>query len=193
MKRILGAALLTALSAPAFAENENYLAFDVGTTSMNNAVSAYQNTANVYPAFPNPGNFRFAFGHQFNPNFATEVAYTKFGESKIDWGGTNGYETLSASSFQFTLIGSYPVTESVKLLGKLGLASNKAEYLDVDPANNTTRTASYANSAMMYGFGAQIKATENFSIRAMYDDYGNFRESNGAGATTFTIGFVLGF
>lgn len=184
---------LLIFSNTSMADNQNYIAFDMGSSTMTNTTSAYLNSANVRPAFPNPGNFRFALGHQYNSQFAFEVGYTKFGEAKIDWGGTNGYETVTGSSLQLAGIGSFPVTESINLLGKLGVASNNAEYKDVYPAANSTTTATYSNTAIMYGFGAQIKLSENFSMRGMYENLGNFRESTNSGVTTFTIGAVLGF
>lgn len=180
MKRIVLAALLAsfvaapALAAPALAASTGkaYIAGDLGFAS-------YTNTS----PFPNPGMVRIAGGYHFSPMLAAEIGYTSFADSTV--GGT----TLSASSFQVALVGSLPLNAKFDLTGKLGISNNSEKYAD-----SWGTFASYSQSSMLFGVGAQYHLDSQLSIRAQYEDYGSFDNYyQPMKATAFSLGAVYNF
>lgn len=179
MKRIAIAALLASfVAAPALAANTGkaYVAGDLGFAS-------YTNTG----YFANPGMVRIAGGYHFSPMLAAEIGYTSFADSTY----SSGYwsTTLSASSFQVAGVLSLPLNAKFDLLGKLGMANNSAKVTD-----NNGYYASYSQSSLMFGVGAQYHLDSQLSIRAQYEDYGNFQSYSPAmKATTVSVGVAYNF
>lgn len=175
MKRIAIAALLASfVAAPALAANTGkaYIAGDLG-------FATYTNTS----PFSSPGMVRIAGGYHFSPMLAAEIGYTSFGDSTV--GGT----TLSASSFQVAAVGSLPLNAKFDLLGKLGMANNSEKYSDA-----WGTFASYSQSGLMFGLGAQYHIDKQLSIRAQYEDYGNFDNvPPRMSATTISFGVAYNF
>jgi OOP family OmpA-OmpF porin len=175
MKKIAIAALLsTCIAVPALAANTGtaYIAGDLG-------VATYTNTS----PFSSPGMIRIAGGYHFSPMLAVEVGYTMFGDSTV--GGT----TLSASSFQVAAIGSLPLNAQFDLIGKLGMANNSEKYSDA-----WGTFASYSQSSLMFGIGAQFHADKQLSVRVQYEDYGNFDNyPQPMQATTLSVGVAYNF
>lgn len=175
MKKIAIVALLASfVAAPALAANTGkaYVAGDLGFASY----------SNVGP-YPNPGMVRIAGGYHFNPMLAAEIGYTSFADS------TFGYGTLSASSFQVAGVLSLPINAKFDLLGKLGMANNSAKE-----TNYYGYYASYSQSSLMFGVGAQYHLDSQLSIRAQYEDYGNFQSYSPAmKATTVSLGVAYNF
>lgn len=175
MKRIAIAALLASfVAAPALAASTGkaYIAGDLG----------FANYSNVGP-YPNPGMVRIAGGYHFSPMLAAEIGYTSFADSNF------GYGTLSASSFQMAGVVSLPLNAKLDLLGKLGLANNSAKE-----TNYAGYYASYSQSSLMFGVGAQYHLDSQLSIRAQYEDYGNFQSYSPAmKATTVSMGVAYNF
>lgn len=178
MKKIAVAALLsTFIAAPALAANAGraYVAGDLG-------LATYTNTAGVYS---NPGMLRIAGGFHFNQNVAAEIGYTMFGDTTNSAG-----ITLSASSLQFAVVGSLPLNAQFDLIGKLGMANNSEKYSDA-----WGPLATYSHSSLMFGIGAEFHVDRQLSIRAQYEDYGNFDNDYyfPMKATTLSLGAAYSF
>jgi OOP family OmpA-OmpF porin len=180
MKKIAIAILLSAFVAvPALADNTGkyYVAADFGSAT-------YSNMA----PFPNPGVIRIAGGYHFSPVLAVEMGYSMFGDSNTIlpvWGPA----TISASSFQFAAVGNLPLSPQFDLIGKLGLASNYEDYSDA-----TGYSASWSQSDLLIGFGAQFNVNSQVSVRALYEDYGKFDNFfPPMKATSFSLGVVYNF
>lgn len=179
MKRIAIAALLASfVAAPALAASTGkaYIAGDLGFASYTNA--GY---------FANPGMVRIAGGYHFSPMLAAEIGYTSFADSTYsNWAGS---ATLSASSFQIAAVGSLPLNAKFDLIGKLGMANNSMKVTD-----STGYYATDSQSSLMFGVGAQYHLDSQLSIRAQYEDYGNFeRYSPAMKATTVSLGVAYNF
>ena len=179
MKKIAIVALLSALVAtPALADNTGkiYIAGDLGAATY----------SNVSP-FPNPGVIRFAFGSHFNPNFAAEVGYSKFGDSTLT--GPGGSATLSASAFQIAAIGSFPLNPQFDLTGKLGITHNSAKGSSTFGVSVTT-----SNNSVLFGAGAQYHFNSQVSLRAQYENYGDFESGpSPLKASAVSLGVVYNF
>ncbi|HEY6094512.1 MAG TPA: porin family protein [Gallionellaceae bacterium] len=175
MKKIALAALLsTFVAAPALADNTGkaYIAGDLG-------LATYTNTS----PFSSPGMMRIAGGFHFSPMLAAEIGYTMFGDST--WNGI----TLSASSLQIAAVGSLPLNAQFDLIGKLGIANNSEKYADA-----WGTLASYSQSSLMFGIGAQFHVSRQLSVRAQYEDYGYFDNvPPRMSASTISVGAVYNF
>ena len=175
MKKIaITALLVTFVAAPALADNTGkaYIAGDLG----------FATYSNVGP-YPNPGMVRIAGGYHFSSMLAADIGYTSFADS------TFGYGTLSASSFQMAGVVSLPLNAKFDLIGKLGIANNSAKE-----TNNYGYYASYSQSSLLFGVGAQYHLDSQLSIRAQFEDYGNFQNYSPAmKATTVSMGAVYNF
>lgn len=178
MKKIAIVALLSAFVAtPALADNTGkmYIAGDFGSATY----------SNMSP-FPNPGVVRFAVGSHFSPNLAVEVGYSVFEDSTITF--TGGSATVSASAFQSAVIGSLPLNTQFDLIGKLGFSTNSAELTSTLGSDSTSETG------LMFGVGAQFHLNSQVSLRAQYDDYGDFESASAPmKATAISLGVVFNF
>lgn len=180
-KLVIGLALATAFSAPAFAADIGpYVAVDYGTTSYTNA-----------GGFPNPGVLRLAGGMNVTPNFGAELAYSIFGNSTVTGpGGTASIE--STHSLQVLAVGRVPVSPQFEIFGKLGFASN-AYTVNVNTAV-IVGSASYSKTDLAYGVGAKFNATPTIGIEVQYLDYGAFDSySVPLKASSTSIGAVFSF
>ena len=178
MKRFAIVALLSAcIATPALADNTGkmYIAGDLGAATY----------SNVSP-FPNPGVVRFAFGSHFSPYLAAELGYSKFGDSTLT--GPGGSATLSASAFQIAAIGSLPLSSQFDLIGKLGYSHNSTKGSGLAAGVTTS------NNSVLFGVGAQYHMTTQVSLRAQYENYGDFESgTNPLGATAISLGVVFNF
>lgn len=179
MKKFAITALLSVFVAtPALADNTGkmYIAGDLGSATY----------SNMSP-FPNPGVVRFAVGSHFSPNVAGEIGYSKFGDSTLT--GPGGSATISASSFQIAAIGSLPLNPQFDLTGKLGLSHNSAEG-----TSSFGGLGSVSQNSLIFGVGAQFHLNSQTSLRAQYDDYGDFESgASPMKATAVSLGVVYNF
>ena len=179
MKKIAFVALLSTLAAtPALADNtgQMYIAGDLGAATY----------SNISP-FPNPGVIRLAFGSHFSPNLAAEVGYSKFGDSSVT--DAFGTWTVSASSFQLAAIGSLPLNPQFDLIGKLGISHNSA-----DLSSTVGVSANTSNNSVLFGVGAQYHFNSQVSLRAQYENYGDFESGpSPMKASAVSLGVVYNF
>lgn len=185
-KNILAIVLLCSIAVPAFADNTGkyYMAVDLGKASLSNVTIATGVT------FPNPGMIRIAGGYHFSPMLAAEVGYSKFGDSTLDFGGSQA--TLAMSSFHVAAVGTYPLNPQFDLIGKLGLSSNSAKLTGTGALAGINSTDSKTD--LLIGFGAQYNINEQASIRAQYESFGAMDSSSTPiKATAFSLGYVHNF
>lgn len=178
MKKFAIVALLSAFVAtPALANNTGkmYIAGDLGSATYSNM-----------SIFPNPGVVRFAVGSHTSPNSAVEVGYSVFGDSTVT--GPGGSVTVSASAFQVAAIGNLPLNPQFDLIGKLGLSHNSTK------GGGLAAGISTSSNSMMFGVGAQYHMNPQVSLRAQYDDYGDFESgASPMKATAVSLGVVFNF
>ncbi len=181
MKKIIAiAALSAALTTSAFAADNTVYA-TVGLGSAN-----FQNNS---LGFPNPGKFDVGLGYSFSPTLAAELSYHTFGDSTLVNAITGVSVTIKSSSLTIGVVGSYPISEQVSLLGKIGLASNKAEA-----SSNTGFSSSVSKTSMYYALGGEYNINQKYAVRAQYEDFGDFEDAaNPFGITAFGINAVVKF
>ena len=120
------------------------------------------------------------------------------GDSTINY--TNASVTSKNSALQIAAVGTYAVAPAVDLIGKLGMSMNSNKLTG-------TGAASYMNSstsstALMFGIGAQYNVNQQVSIRAQYENFGNFKTNDGPlppvtswdmGVSMFSVGVAFNF
>lgn len=205
-KSVVALLLSTIAVAPA-------LAADAGTTYVNLDYSAFNlGSPSVFgilggQAFANPGAFRIGAGYNFTPNVAVEAGYSIIGDSTLNSsaviGGLSatGSETLKASSFQVAAVGTMPINAQFDVFGKLGLASNKADYScsgSVAGIAITCTPASASKTSVMFGVGAKYNIDKNWGVRVQYENYGKVDFTTGGTAQSFkfsalSVGGVYNF
>ncbi len=87
------------------------------------------------------------------------------------------------------MVGSYPISEQMSLLGKIGFASNK-----VDITSNFGVSASDSKTSLYYALGGEYNINQKYAVRAQYEDFGDLDSgTNPASATAFGISAVVKF
>ena len=138
---------------------------------------------------PNPGKFDLGLGYSFTPTLAAERSYHIFGDSTVVYPNGNSL-TASVSSFTAAVVGSYPISDQVSLLGKVGFSSNK-----VDVTSNVAGVgASLSKTSLYYALGGEYNINQQYAVRAQYEDFGDFEDAtNPMSATAFGISAVVKF
>ncbi len=131
----------------------------------------------------NPGGFdasdaamalRVYGGYQVNRNVGVEVAYVDLGTQKVDFVGLDRVNKMSVSGVNFSVVGTYPVSPTIDVFGKVGASYLKntsyeygADFLiqeGVASAKNSDR-----KWAPSVGVGVKHAYSKNVSVRAEYD------------------------
>ncbi len=191
MKAVLVAAAITAsFSGAALAEGSFYGAVDVGQSRLKDAcpaLPAWWSCKNTDTAF------RGSVGYQVNPNWGVEASYGKHGEVKVSGSGITASGT--ATGFQFSAVGSLPVSDVVALTGKLGVARTEGKFFCL-LCTPTPISVSASNTTMAYGIGARYNINKTVAVRAQYEDLGKIKYGNtgpGYKLTILSFGAVFGF
>ena len=156
LRRILLFSSIMLLSGPAAMAEGFYAGAGVGITQVEDSDQGISFK-------DNPFGWRLLAGFDFNENFAIEGSYINSGEAEDDIQGENVKAELSA--FVVSVVGLIPVSETVRLFGKLGYYSGETEVtafgitLDEDADGATA------------GAGVRFDMNNNFVIRGDLDWY----------------------
>jgi opacity protein-like surface antigen len=180
-------------SVGAIAEDSKlYGAFDFGQTTEKDPCSGAPTTIYCSDAAM---AYRFGLGYQAISNVALEVTYQPSTEIAAtgSYFGSPVSAKAKSSAFQFSAIGSYPVTENISLAGKVGVAFIEADA-SVTNAGSTS-SQSYNNLNFTYGLGMLFPFKNKVAIRVMYEDYGDVKTSStgtGRKLTCLSAGMQFG-
>jgi OOP family OmpA-OmpF porin len=177
MKSILALVVLAAVSVPAMAEDagNRYFGAAAGTAIFSNT-SPSTNT-NV---------FSIISGYHFNPLLAVEIDLSVFGNFTVGNGVSSS--TVTGNSLQIPLVGYLPVSQDFDLIGKIGLAMNNSTSSTTLPGQADPNLTQYD---VFVGLGAQYNINPEFSLLALYDNYGRFENTaSPINASSFTLGLV---
>lgn len=168
MKKMIVAVLLaSAVASPAIAADQGFYATaDMGQIS-------FTGTGNN-SFWPKPSAITLGGGYHFNRNLSVEAGYSIAGDSTVDTtvvGFGTMHETLKTKILQVAAVGTFPVSDTFELFGKLGLANDKFDYTYSD-TTGTTSSSSASKTNLMYGVGGQFNINKNLGIRVQYQDFG---------------------
>lgn len=102
-------------------------------------------------------------GSYFNNNVGMEIGYTDFGTTQRAGGST------TARGLSLSLVGKFPVTPAINLLGKIGTT-----YSDTDVSANASSgvaTGSENGFGLSYGLGAEYAITPQWSALLQYESH----------------------
>jgi OmpA-OmpF porin, OOP family len=173
-KLIIATAALTFTGAAFAADQGFYMGANVGASSHDVSGSG--------DLKENPTTWGVYGGYDFNKNFAIEAGYQDLGTSKA-----GGLEAKN-QALSVDLVGKLPVTESINVYGKAGLA-----YVDRD-ITGAGVDEGLSGTAAKFGVGAEFKATKNVAVRtevAYLTGAPTYESANGSfdkNATLFTMG-----
>lgn len=127
--------------------------------------------------FDNDNDFYgITVGRTFNDNIAAEVSYVDFGnpESVISNPAIATLDAeIKARSLTISLLGTYPLSRSWVLSGKLGLNQwdLDASVTDNSASPPVTLSGEDQGSGFNYGVGLQYRLTPTYSIKISYQVY----------------------
>jgi OOP family OmpA-OmpF porin len=127
-------------------------------------------------------SYRLGGGYRINPYVAVELAFVDLGNVRSHYqtvttgvtGDINGKYRLDG--FQALLVGRWPVTESIAVLGKVGAFASRLRYSEggtvqfqsgpysfTAPTDNATKTT--------FGLGAEFRLDQHWAARIDWDRY----------------------
>ena len=108
--------------------------------------------------------WRLLGGYQFNQNFAAELGYHNFGETKASGGGVTA--NVKASAWELVAVGLLPIANQFGIYGKLGAHHSEAK-LDSNVGVNGKNTGNGAT----FGAGLQWDVMPALGLRAEWQRY----------------------
>lgn len=160
--KIIVALLLVMVSTTSYAakrySNDDY---DLRTTSSFHVGVGAGSVKNDYPGAGRSVAWSLIAGTEINRFLAAEIAYTNFGSSDL---GSSVY--LKGAAYSLNVVGNIPVTPSVSMFAKFGLA-NTGVYSE----SATTTSATYSKVAPTIGLGVRASVRKNMDVRVAYDNY----------------------
>ena len=165
---LVAAAMLASFSGAALAEGSFYGALDVGQ-------SKYPGACDDMPAGVSCSEtdtmFRGSIGYPINPNLAVEASYADYGASEAS--GFGATASVAASGFQFSAVGSLPISDVFSLTGKLGVALTKGEL-----SGTGFVTEDDSSTTVAYGVGVRYNISKTVAVRAQYESLGEISASS---------------
>jgi len=172
MKRAIVAAAvalgLLAPAAPAFAEA--YLGGSLGQSDIGREITEGLITSG--PVDGKGGAFKLVSGYMFTPYLGIDSAYVHLGD--LTYSGQFGLLPVSggkveASGFNVALLGSYPLTPELALIGKLGI------FFWEWTARDTTAGQPFATaedgSDLSFGLGLSYSFGRRWAVRAEWERF----------------------
>lgn len=190
-KLLLTALLLGLASSVAAAENI-YAAIDVG---QGNAPDACTGLPSTVTCSSTTNVYRFGLGVQTTKNVGIEASYIDAGKisasgTYLGWPAT---ASQTASGFQFSAVGSYPLGNAIELLGKAGIAMITGKSTVI--VSTLSSSSEQSNTNFTMGVGARYMLNDKFLIRGMYEDLGSIKTSStgtGGKVTVLSFGVQIG-
>ena len=154
-------------AAPSAQAQNNYALYSPGASYVGlNLGSSSYSLGNGFGPFASDDSdtvYNLYTGTFFTPNFGFELGYTNFG--KIDRAGG----TTKAGGINLSLVARAPITQSFKLLGKLGTTYGQT---DVTAAPGSSITSGKETGfGVSYGIGAEYSFNSQLSAVLQYDEH----------------------
>jgi OmpA-OmpF porin, OOP family len=141
MKKLFMAAAVATAFVAVPASAQMYIGAGVGSSKLDNR----EDSLKLYG------------GYQFNPTWGAELGYNDLGKNR---GGDIESWTLAGT-------GTMPLNERWSLMGKLGAAFNRPEFL-----GSSDRTS------LLMGVGVGYTLSRNVGVRLEYEDFGKLSKNN---------------
>jgi hypothetical protein len=161
--------VIALISASAYAASGKYSSGHEPSTnmylglSMGDVKTDFPNVNNSAPSLTSPYSYSLLMGAIFNEYMAGELAYSTLGITDL-----GNSVNLKGSAYNLCAVGKIPVSDSVNVIGKLGIA-NTGVYFETGGNPGGTETL----VAPTYGVGLQINFDRaiGFGLRIAYDNF----------------------
>lgn len=144
--------------------------------------------------------WRVQLGYQFNPYFAMEAGYIDFGKVgyAASYAGGSATGTVKAGGFDVAALGMVPVSQSVSVFGKVGVAVArvKSDLVATGAPAAANANLTSTSAAPILGVGVSYKLTDHVDLRTEFDHVSNLGKSSSTGkmsANMFSIGAAYHF
>lgn len=175
-KKLLAVLLGAVLVMPGAVHAEgNYFKVDIGQSRYKDGFESGNETA-----------ASLAYGVAIDKNMGVELGYINFGKLKgfVD----DPTRTYQQQAIYLAGVGSYPLTEALSAVGKLGVAVNRQEWRSADPSlidtPNDTKTRAMVGLGLAYQFTKEVAGTL---------EYQYFGKANEIKVSALTAGIKYGF
>lgn len=109
-------------------------------------------------------------GYKFSENWAAEVQYYDLGKWRYSDAGITGDAKVTGLSI--AAVGSYPLSTSVSLIGKLGVATQDVKVRATDTATGNTDGIKAHATVPMVGIGVEYAFNPRMALRTEYEYFG---------------------
>ncbi len=185
---VIAAAAMSLPFGAQAADDSWYLGFDVGQAHYSGLAGQISTFGGTSHTSDSDTGYRFTGGYQFNKYWGAEASYVDFGQGEQDVTITSPTAgTLSGKrqihGFVFAGTGTYPFNDSWSGFLRVGA-------IDGHVQSKFTGTGSLAGSAVTetsndwkvtWGVGVNWKLTENWVVRAGWDQYSSLGNQNKTG------------
>lgn len=142
-----------------YASTKTYIGLSVGKSDF----SVGNNSNTIFGSDQNDTAYRVNAGSYFNANWGADIGYTDFG--KINRSGG----TTQADAWSLSLIGKYPMTNSVNLLGKVGASFGRTSVSS--SAASGVVAGDTTGVGILYGLGFEFAMSPQWSALLEYDSH----------------------
>ena len=126
--------------------------------------------------------------------WGAEISYGDYGSASAGSFMGTPLGDWEASGFQISGTGTFPLGAGFDVIGKIGFARTKIEFMYSPAIGGGSDTATSTKLAV--GVGAQYNVSQNLAIRAQYEDLGKVGDVNTTGeskVTLLSVGAVFRF
>ncbi len=198
--------MFTVMTAPVMAEGF-YGVGEVTSTKhsldsdyFDNALNSAGATGLSSSASSNSNQWRLQGGYRFNDNVALEAGYIDVGEAKYkaDFNGGSTKGSLKAGGLDAAGVLSLPLNENFSVFAKAGILAAKVKsHISANaPLALTDNNSSVNQVRPLLGVGAVYKISDQWDVRADYDQVSNLGKSSSTGtmdAKMMSLGVVYKF
>ena len=164
-----------ALALPAAAQNMSavYIGGGLGQSKFKGACDGVSGTG--VTCDDKDTSFKIFGGYQLNRNFAAELGYTDLGKAKVT--DPFGSTELSATAWELSAVGMFPVMEALSIYGRLG------GYWGEGKLSGSGASGSKTTTNLTYGLGVQYDFMKNFGVRGEWQRYSKVKVKDDASGT----------
>lgn len=136
----------------------NYVGLNIGKSDF-----SLGNGIGIFPSDKRDTVYNIYAGNYFNKNFGLELGYTNFGKIARAGGSTK------AQGVNLSLVGSFPLTTSFNLLGKVGTTYSRTDVTS-SPFSGVA-SGNESGFGISYGIGAEYAFNPKLSAVLQYDEH----------------------
>lgn len=166
-----------------------YIGLGAGLTKFSLKKNDFTATGATSRAFDEKDKgFKIFGGYRLLRNLAVEAQYARLGEAEVRYSGAGfapGREKYEVSGFSVAAVGLLPVSDEFTLFAKAGPSFTRAENTFSRTGLGTNTKSSRAGG--LFGLGASYKLSENFSLRAEFENFSRVGEASKAGRSSVNL------